>query len=108
MKEQTSGKKELPAGGSGIWLKLTCDHVKNCFLVYSAVGKDSGFTLTDSEGEVEILHIHETEEQNHLYLNWHEVEDEAELSFVWQADPVKQPPVDEVTFLPLLSFYKSQ
>ena len=67
------------------------------------LGKDSGFTLTDSEGEVEILHIRgNRENKNHLYLELaREVEDEAELSFVWQADPVKQPPVDEVTFLPL-------
>ena len=101
-------RKSFQLEGSGIWLKLTCDHVKNCFLVYSAVGKDSGFTLTDSEGEVEILHIRgNRENKNHLYLELaREVEDEAELSFVWQADPVKQPPVDEVTFLPLLSFYK--
>ena len=101
-------KKSFQLEGSGIWLKLTCDHVKNCFLVYSAVGKDSGFTLTDSEGEVEILHIRgNRENKNHLYLELaREVEDEAELSFVWQADPIKQPPVDEVTFLPLLSFYK--
>ena len=101
-------RKSFQLEGSGIWLKLTCDHVKNCFLVYSAVGKDSGFTLTDSEGEVEILHIRgNRENKNHLYLELaREVEDEAELSFVWQADPIKQPPVDEVTFLPLLSFYK--
>ena len=32
-----------------IWLKLTCVHVKNCFLLYSTAGKDSGFTLTDSK-----------------------------------------------------------
>ena len=37
-----------------------------------------------------------------------EVADEAELSFAWQADPIKQPPVDEVTFLPVLSFYKKK
>ena len=101
-------RKSFQLEGSGIWLKLTCDHVKNCFLVYSAVGKDSGFTLTDSEGEVEILHIRgNRENKNHLYLELaREVEDEAELSFAWQADPIKQPPVDEVTFLPLLTFYK--
>ena len=83
--------------------------MKNCFLLYSTAGKDSGFTLTDSKGNVEILHIRgNRENKNHLYLELaREVEDEAELSFAWQADPIKYPPVDEVTFLPLLSFYKS-
>lgn len=58
---------------------------------------------------MEILHIRgNRENKNHLYLELaREVEDEAELSFAWQADPIKHPPVDEVTFLPLLSFYKS-
>ena len=49
------------------------------------------------------------ENKNHLYLELaREVADEAELSFAWQADPIKQPPVDEVTFLPVLSFYKKK
>lgn len=66
-------RKSFQLEGSGIWLKLTCDHVKNCFLVYSAVGKDSGFTLTDSEGEVEILHIRGNRENKIIFIwNWHE------------------------------------
>ena len=103
-------QKAFQLEGSKIWLKLTFEHVKNCFLVYSAVGKDSGFTLTDQDGEVEILHIRGNREtKNHLYLELaREVADEAELSFAWQADPIKQPPVDEVTFLPVLSFYKKK
>ena len=103
-------QKAFQLEGSKIWLKLTFEHVKNCFLVYSAVGKDSGFTLTDQDGEVEILHIRgNRENKNHLYLELaREVADEAELSFAWQADPIKQPPVDEVTFLPVLSFYKKK
>ena len=103
-------QKAFQLEGSKIWLKLTFEHVKNCFLVYSAVGKDSGFTLTDQDGEVEIFHIRgNRENKNHLYLELaREVADEAELSFAWQADPIKQPPVDEVTFLPVLSFYKKK
>lgn len=62
-------QKSFQLEGSGIWLKLTFAHVKNCFLVYSALGKDSGFTLTDRQGEVEILHIRgNRENKNHLYL----------------------------------------
>ncbi len=101
-------REEFQLEGSGIWLKLTCAHVKNCFLVYSGMGKDSGFILTDREGEVEILHIRgNRENKNCLYLELaREVKEDAELSFAWQADPVKLPPVDEVTYLPLLSFYR--
>lgn len=101
-------QKKFQLEGSGIWLKLTFAHVKNCLMVYSALGKDSGFTLADGDGEVEILHIRgNRENKNHLYLELNrEVGKEAELSFAWQADPVQHPPVDEVTFLPLLSFYR--
>lgn len=101
-------QKDRQLAGSGIWLKLTFEHVKCSFLVYSALGKDSGFTLTDSKGEIEILHIRgNRDNRNHLYLELaREVEGEAELSFAWQADPVKQPPIDEVTYMPIVSFYK--
>ena len=66
--------------------------------------------MTDQDGEVEILHIRgNRENKNHLYLELsREVADEALLSFAWQADPVKQPPVDEVTFMPILSFYQKK
>lgn len=94
-------QKSFQLEGSGIWLKLTFAHVKNCFLVYSALGKDSGFTLTDRQGEVEILHIRgNRENKNHLYLELaREAEDEAELSFAWQADPVKQPPIIDLSII---------
>lgn len=94
-------QKSFQLEGNGIWLKLTFAHVKNCFLVYSALGKDSGFTLTDRQGEVEILHIRgNRENKNHLYLELaREAEDEAELSFAWQADPVKQPPIIDLSII---------
>ena len=62
-------QKSFQLEGSGIGRKVTFEHVKNCFLVYYALGKDSGFTLTDRQGEVEILHIRgNRENKNHLYL----------------------------------------
>ena len=93
---------------TGIWLKLCFDHVKNCLQIASGLGKDSGFTLEDSEGEVEILSIRANrEDRNYVYLELaREAGRETFLSFAWQADPVKIPVIDEVTFLPPLSFYR--
>lgn len=93
---------------TGVWLKLTFDHVKGCLQIVSSLGKDSGFTLEDSQGEVEILNIRANREDiNNAYLELgREVDKNALLSFAWQADPVKLPMIDDVTFMPPLSFYK--
>jgi len=92
----------------GIWLKLTYAHVKNVMLVFSGLGSDSGFTLKDTKGDVEIRTIRcNREDKNHIYLELGRMpEGESYLSFAWQADPVKIPPVDETTYLPPLSFYE--
>lgn len=99
-------KKEL--GLQGEWLELTFTHVKNCFLLYSSLGKDSGFTLEDGRGSVEIKNVRANrEDKNRIYLELErQPEGEAYLSFAWQSDPVRLPMVDEVTFLPPLSFYR--
>lgn len=92
----------------GIWLKLTYAHVKNCFLIYSSMGKDSGFTLEDSRGKVEILNVRANrEDKNKVYLELlRRPEGDSFLSFAWEADPVRLPMVDEVTYLPPVSFYR--
>lgn len=89
-------------------LELTFDHVKRGFLVFSGLGADSGFTLIDEKGDIEILKIRgNRQDENHIYLELsREMEGDAFLSFAWEADPVKIPFVDEVTYLPPLSFYK--
>lgn len=99
-------KEELKLKGE--WLKLTFDHVKGCLQIVSSLGKDSGFTLEDSEGEVEILSIRANREDiNNAYLELgREAGENVMLSFAWQADPVMLPMIDDVTFLPPLSFYK--
>lgn len=99
-------KEELKL--EGVWLKLTYDHVKNALLIFSGLGADSGFTLRDQEGPVAVRSIRSNrEDKNHIYL---ELEREPEgrilLSFAWQADPVKIPPVDETTYLPPVSCYE--
>lgn len=95
-------------GLEGIWMQLTYEHVKNCFLLYSSLGKDSGFTLEDCRGNVEILNIRANrEDKNNIYLKLERCpEGDTVLSFAWEADPVRLPMVDEVTYLPPVSFYK--
>lgn len=47
------------------------------------------------------------EDKNHIYLTpGRPLKGQALLSFAWEADPVRFPVTDEVTFLPPLSFYK--
>lgn len=101
-------KNKYKLDGSGIWMRITCEHVKTCFVVYSTEGRDSGFSLLDEDGEIEILHICATREtRNYLYLELsRKPRGTTALSFEWQADPVKLPPVDEVTYMPLVSFYQ--
>lgn len=101
-------RKALGLAEEGDWLKLVFAHVKNCFLLYSDLGKDSGFTLEDGQGEVEILKVRANrEDKNVMYLHTaRKAGEDARLSFAWQADPVRLPMVDEVTYLPPLSFYQ--
>ncbi len=101
-------KQKYKLDGNGIWMRVTCEHVKTCLVIYSTEGEDSGFSLMDEEGEIHILHIcGSRENKNHLYLELgRKPRGTSELSFAWQADPVKLPPVDEVTYMPLVSFYK--
>lgn len=103
----TKQEKEV-LGLSGEWLKLDFSHVKNCYVLYSEKGEDSGFTLEDEKGLVEIRSIRANrEDKSRIYLELaRRPEGELYLSFAWQADPVKLPIVDEVTFLPPLAFYR--
>lgn len=103
---QEPEKSEL--GLEGEWMRLSFAHVKNCFLLYSGLGKDCGFTLEDRRGNVEIKSIRANrEDKNRIYLELErKPEGDTYLSFAWQADPVKLPMVDEVTYLPPLSFYR--
>ena len=101
-------REALGLAAEGWWLRLTFSHVKNCFLLYSDLGEDSGFTLEDAGGNVEILKVRANrEDRNQVYLQAaRQTGAEARLSFAWQADPVRLPMVDEVTYLPPLSFYQ--
>lgn len=106
--ELVTAKEAKELGLDGIWMRLDFSHVKNCFLIYSSLGKDSGFTLEDGEGKVEIRSVRANrEDKNRMYLELERSpEPDALLSFAWEADPVRLPMVDEVTYLPPVSFYK--
>ena len=106
--QRVTGQEKAELKLTGEWLKLTFDHVKGCLQIVSSLGKDSGFTLEDSEGEVDILSIRANREDiNNAYLELERAAGEnVVLSFAWQADPIMLPMIDDVTFLPPLSFYK--
>lgn len=89
-------------------LKLTFSHMALGFTIYSGSGKDSGFYLEDETGEVPVTELHSArEEKNSLRLFLGRTPGKnAKLSFCWEADPTRIPPVDEVTYLPPLSFYQ--
>lgn len=99
-------KKNL--GLEGEWLQVTFSHVKNCLFIFSGLGSDSGFTLEDKGGKIEIERIRANrEDKNQIYLKIGRVVDSGvRLSFAWEADPVRYPLVDETTYLPPVSFYK--
>lgn len=89
-------------------LCLTFDHMKLGFIYASGRAECNGFTLEDSEGEIPLTGFRAArEDRNHIYLTpSRRPGKDAALSFAWQADPVRFPVVDEVTFLPPLSFYR--
>lgn len=101
-------EEKKAVGVEGSWMRIDFSHVKNCFHIYSSLGHDSGFTLEDEEGEISILSYRSNrEDKNLVYLELErDYKEEAYLSFAWQADPVRLPLVDEVTYLPPLSFYR--
>lgn len=95
---------------NGIWMEVIFSHVHDCLLVFSTRGEDSGFLLEDKNGEIKIEKIRTSrEEKNRVYLKLERIPLEgALLSFAWEADPIKYPLIDEVTYLPPLSFYKTE
>ena len=76
------------------------------FVLYSSAGDNSGFTLTDGDGEILVESLHSPRQAGntlYLYLS-REPKPDAILSFCSVANPTMIPPVDEVTYLPPLAF----
>lgn len=97
------------AVANGKELKLTFANVEQSFVIPSDKGYESGFTVHTKE-DTTILPIRfkrDADQGNVLVLTFEEdILEGSTLSFAWEANPVPFPSLDEVTFLPPLSFYK--
>ena len=89
-------------------LCLTFDHMALGFVCFGDGVQQRGFTLEDAEGVIAITGFRANrEDRNHIYLTPERRPGPgAVLSFAWEEDPTRFPPVDEVTYLPPLSFYR--
>ncbi len=97
------------AVSDGSTVALTFSNVRAGFVLPANSGKDSGFTVTDSRGEVKIETISSPKEgrKDQIFLHLERpLQAGGEVSFGWQADPVACPITDAVTYLPLLAFYR--
>ncbi len=92
----------------GVTLCLTFANMALGFVCASSTAAENGFSAWDGEGPVELSGFRANrEDKNHIYLTCaRPLSGNACLSFAWEADPTRCPPVDEVTFLPPLSFYR--
>lgn len=89
-------------------IQLTFANIQRGFIHFGIGPQDCGFTVMDSDGPIPVTAF--SSDMNcpcllHLTLERVPVKNVC-ISFGWEADPVKNPIVDEVTYLPPLSFYK--
>ena len=89
-------------------LKVTFRNMKRGFIIISGLPKDSGFMVKDARGEVPIQEYKTSREKpNELTFMLERIpEGQATISFAWEANPVMIPLLDEVTYMPPLSFYE--
>lgn len=89
-------------------IHLTFSHMVLGFTLYSTDAKDNGFYLEDAEGIVPVDELScSRQDGNTIHIKYsRDIQHPAYLSFCWEADPTMTPPVDEVTYLPPLSFYR--
>lgn len=78
------------------------------FVVHSGAPAQCGFTVEDDAGTIPLTAFQCTrDDENRMYLTPERTPGEgAVVSFAWEADPIRFPPEDEVTYLPPLSFYR--
>lgn len=89
-------------------LTLRFDHLRNAFFFPSLKAKECGFSVEDSKGSLsygELSYDSKEPEVIRIQLEKPPVGD-CFVSFAWEANPTKTPPVDDITYLPPLSFYK--
>ncbi|MGN0779033.1 MAG: sialate O-acetylesterase [Aristaeellaceae bacterium] len=88
-------------------LCLTFDNMTLGFACSTGDAAQCGFTLEDAQGDIPLTAFQAArEDRNHVYLTPARTPGaDAKLSFAWQANPIRFPLVDEITYLPPLSFY---
>lgn len=89
-------------------LCLSFSHMALGFVYASGDPTQNGFTVEDDDGVVPLTGFQAArEDKNHIYLSLgRSLGAHPRVSFAWEADPVRFPVTDEVTFLPPLSFYQ--
>ncbi|MFQ9510166.1 MAG: sialate O-acetylesterase [Lachnospiraceae bacterium] len=88
-------------------VKLSFRNVQRSFLLNCPKG-EWGFTVEDLNGEIKVEDVFlKEEEPNAIHLKLSKVPaGPIHISFGWEANPTMIPPMDEITYLPLLSCYK--
>lgn len=89
-------------------LCLTFRNMALGFVCWSQKPEENGFSVTDGDGDVPVTAFRAVrEDKNHIYLTLgRPLSGDARVSFAWEADPVRFPPMDEVTYLPPVGFYR--
>lgn len=89
-------------------IKVTFQNMKRGFAVISDLPTDSGFMVKDTMGIIQITSYRPDNLQlNALTLILERIPvGDTTLSFAWEANPTAVPIMDEVTYLPPLSFYQ--
>lgn len=92
------------AYADGTTVTAVFDHVDAGFVIPDARCGKCGFTITDEKGTVPFNPVH-SDKNTFIFECERPLEGEAELMFASEANPTHVPPLDEITFLPPLSFY---
>lgn len=89
-------------------VRLEFSNMKAGFMLCGAAASPYGISIRDADGNVEIRSVKQDEKQPNVLIVTPEraLNKDAYVSCAWEANPTFLPPVDEVTYLPVLSFYE--
>lgn len=87
---------------------LSFAHMKAAFMLCGAAASPYGISIEDGEGDVKITSVVQDKERGNVLIAETErpLRGKAFVSCAWEANPTFLPPLDEITYLPVLSFYK--
>lgn len=89
---------------------LLFDHMKAGFMLSGGAASPYGISIKDELGEAEIANVMQDKEKNNALKVTvkRPLQGKAVVSCAWEANPTFLPPLDEVTYLPVLSFYEAE